>query len=60
MSDRGKHITVALLNTITLIGTITVNALANILPINGLQTGTISDNISNLPDCGIDSTSSIL
>ncbi len=48
MSDRGKHITIALLNTITLIGTITVNALANILPINGQQTGTISDNIPNL------------
>lgn len=48
MSDRGKHITIAILHTITLIGTISVNALANILPINGLQTGAVSDGIPNL------------
>ena len=48
MSDRGKQTAIALINTITLLGTITVNALANILPINGLQTGTISDTIPNL------------
>ncbi|NCB01877.1 MAG: tryptophan-rich sensory protein [Spirochaetia bacterium] len=48
MKDKGTYTLIALLNTITLIMTITVNALANILPINGQQTGTISDNIPNL------------
>lgn len=37
-----------ILNALTLVITITVNALANILPINGLQTGKISDSFKAL------------
>ncbi len=38
-----KRLTLAILNIVTLIATITVNALANLLPINGQTTGGISD-----------------
>jgi hypothetical protein len=37
-----------ILNTIGLIGTLVVNALANALPLNGRNTGEISDSIPNL------------
>ena len=37
-----------LLNTVGLIGTLIVNALANALPLNGRNTGEISDSIPNL------------
>lgn len=36
------------LNLVTLLATITVNALANILPINNLQTGAVSDSFAAL------------
>jgi benzodiazapine receptor len=39
MSNR----TLIIVNIIALVGVITVNALANILPINGMNTGQISD-----------------
>jgi len=37
-----------ILNIVTLVIMVTVNALANILPINGMNTGEISDNIPSL------------
>lgn len=38
----------AILNLIAFLGMVTVNALANILPINGVNTGAISDSYPNL------------
>lgn len=39
---------IRILNLVTLLATITVNALANILPINNLQTGAVSDSFAAL------------
>jgi hypothetical protein len=38
----------AVINTLAVLGTLTVNALANILPLNGVTTGEVSDGIQNL------------
>lgn len=43
-----KRLWIPLLNTLLLIGVLTTNALANILPINGYYTGELSDMIPNL------------
>lgn len=40
--------TMSVLCALAFIGTVTVNALANILPLNGVNTGTLSDEIPNL------------
>lgn len=49
MAERkGTRTVLLVLNTVGLIGTLVVNALANILPLNGRNTGEISDSIPNL------------
>ncbi len=48
MKLRTRRTLLAVLNAIGLAGTIAVNALANILPINGKNTGAISDSYPNL------------
>lgn len=45
---RNKHKVVVIVSTITFIMMVTVNALANILPINGIGTGEVSDVYGNL------------
>ena len=48
MAQQKPHIFLMVLNTIALIGMIVVNALANALPLNGINTGELSDAIPNL------------
>lgn len=48
METRNKHILLVLGNSLAIIATIIVNALAVILPINGKSTQQLSDNIPNL------------
>jgi len=48
MNRQHPSMTAAAANTIAFIGVIVVNTLANTLPINGLTTGSISDNYPNL------------
>lgn len=48
MKTKGKRILLAFFNLLAYLGTITVNALANILPINGNTTGALSDLYPNL------------
>jgi hypothetical protein len=48
MEKAQKIRTLAILNFISLIAILTINALANILPINNKTTGELSDNIPNL------------
>lgn len=43
-----KNLGVKIFTTVAYLGMITVNALANALPINGIDTGQISDNYGNL------------
>ncbi|MCU0358105.1 MAG: tryptophan-rich sensory protein [Cyclobacteriaceae bacterium] len=42
MNDQKNSFTLPVLNTVALTGVLTVNALANILPINGMNTGEVS------------------
>ncbi len=46
--NRKKVKNLAILNALAFIAVITINALANILPINGINTGELSDAIPNL------------
>ena len=48
MTTHGKRISLAFLNLIGFIGTVTVNGLANALPIGGVTTGALSDIYPNL------------
>jgi len=48
MQDRARHIMWALLNLLGFAATLVLNALANILPLNGKQTGELSDSYPNL------------
>lgn len=48
MEQKQKIKMLAILNLVSLIAILTVNALANILPINNKTTGELSDNIPNL------------
>jgi hypothetical protein len=48
MSQKSSNIILVSINTVTLLATLAVNALANIVPINGFQTGDISNSIPNL------------
>ena len=48
MKRKGKRIVLAFINLLAYLGTITVNALANALPINGNTTGALSDAYPNL------------
>ncbi len=48
MKRKGKRILLAFINVLAYLGTITVNALANALPINGNTTGALSDAYPNL------------
>ena len=48
MTTKQKRIILAILNAAAFIGTVTVNALANALPINGYNTGELSDMYPNL------------
>ncbi|MGM0432815.1 MAG: hypothetical protein ACQEQU_08885 [Spirochaetota bacterium] len=48
MLDRTRQTVLAILNVIGLITALTLNALANALPLNGRNTGDISDSIPNL------------
>lgn len=43
-----KNFYIKIIVLVTYLGMVTVNALANILPINGISTGEISDNYANL------------
>lgn len=43
-----KFMVLKVINAVTFIGMVTVNALANILPINGIGTGDVSDTFPNL------------
>ena len=47
MSDK-KLNTIKIINMVTFLAMVTVNALANILPINGVGTGEVSDFYANL------------
>jgi len=47
-ANRASVKILALLSLVLFLGVVTVNALANILPINGVGTGTLSDEIPNL------------
>jgi hypothetical protein len=47
-ANRSSVKLLAILSLVLFLGVITVNALANILPINGVGTGTLSDEIPNL------------
>jgi len=48
LSERSKAVLLAFLNLLGFIGTVAVNALANILPINNKATGELSDSYPNL------------
>jgi hypothetical protein len=48
MSNKSKSLWVKLLVAVTFVAMVTVNALANILPINGIGTGAVSDSYPNL------------
>jgi len=48
MEQTKKRLGLAILNTVGLIVTVIINALANALPLNGRMTGEISDSIPNL------------
>jgi hypothetical protein len=47
-ANRSSVKVMAILSLVLFLGVVTVNALANILPINGVGTGTLSDEIPNL------------
>jgi hypothetical protein len=47
-NSRASRITLAILNIIGFIGVVVINTLANILPLNNLNTGAISDKYPNL------------
>jgi hypothetical protein len=46
--QQGNKSILVILNTVALVGTLVLNALANALPLNGKNTGEISDSIPNL------------
>ncbi|MFC1910907.1 hypothetical protein ACFLXC_06500 [Chloroflexota bacterium] len=48
MSNNRWHVTLAILNIIGFLGTVVVNALASILPLNNKTTGELSDQYPNL------------
>jgi len=48
LANRSSIKLLAMLSLVLFLGVITINALANILPINGVGTGTLSDEIPNL------------
>ncbi|MFP4364093.1 MAG: hypothetical protein ACLFR1_09510 [Spirochaetia bacterium] len=48
MKNRTMLLFLSILNIVAFIATFTVNALANILPINGVGTGEVSDSLPNL------------
>ena len=48
MDAKGNRTLLVALNTIGLLVTLVMNTLASVLPLNGLDTGTISDSIPNL------------
>ena len=48
MAQQKPHIFLMVLNTMALVGMIVVNASANTLPLNGMNTGELSDAIPNL------------
>ena len=48
LNTKKKNFTLKIIVLITFIAMVVVNALANILPINGMNTGEVSDSFSNL------------
>jgi len=48
MDDRISHVGLQMINVIAVIGTILFNSLVNILPLNGVNTGAVSDSYPNI------------
>ena len=48
MDDRISHVGLQAINVIAVIGTILFNSLVNILPLNGVNTGIVSDSYPNI------------